>query len=349
MQTAITTFKKIILSLIFLTSGTGIALAQDSIPEPAAQKPIVKAPFESGYFIGDQTVALPPARTLELVIQHDFGTIQQHFTDLFGLWGGSNIRIGFNYTITKNLRVGFGTTKTKVLQDFNVKYILARQRQGGCPLTISFFGNVAINASNKSTLGNNTLPSGIDYASTIKDSSFRANLIKTQPATYTQAKTLAGNNPTDLATLFDYTFKSGYRFSYFAEFMFARRFCKEFSAQLGISYCHYNLVDQAEMAYNHVNGTYNDNISISGLGRIKVSPQSSLILSYSQAVFTYLNTAPWPNIGIGWEVSTSTHVFQVFLTAANGLIPQENLMYNHNNPYNGAILLGFNITRLWTF
>jgi hypothetical protein len=31
------------------------------------------------------------------------------------------------------------------------------------------------------------------------------------------------------------------------------------------------------------------------------------------------------------------------------LVPQQVMMYNYNNPYNGYILLGFNITRLWTF
>ena len=147
----------------------------------------------------------------------------------------------------------------------------------------------------------------------------------------------------------DETFKASYRFSYYLEFMFAHRFCKEFSAQVGVSWCHYNLVDQAEMANNHVNGMLNDNMSISLLGRYKISPQSSILLSYSQPFWTYTNTAPWPNFGLAWEISTSTHAFQVYMTAANNLVPQEVMMYNKNNPYLGAILFGFNITRLWTF
>ena len=131
--------------------------------------------------------------------------------------------------------------------------------------------------------------------------------------------------------------------------LIAHRFSKELSAQVGVSFVHYNLVDFAEMQNNHVNGMKNDNISISGIGRLKLTPQTSIIASYSQPLMTYLNTAPWPNAGLGVEISTSTHTFQIFLSAANGLVPQETIMYNHNNPYNGAILLGFNITRLWTF
>jgi len=104
------------------------------------------------------------------------------------------------------------------------------------------------------------------------------------------------------------------------------------------------------MSNNHVSKSLrNNNLNISGIGRIKVSPQTSVLLSYSQPVLTYLNTAPWPNFGVGVEISTSTHAFQIFLSSAQGLIPQETVMYNNNNPYNGGILLGFNITRLWTF
>ena len=85
--------KRLLLSFIFMMTGLGMVIAQDSIPEQPAQKPLVKAPFESGYFISDQTVALPPARTLELVLQHDFGTIQDHWSNFWGIWGASNIRV----------------------------------------------------------------------------------------------------------------------------------------------------------------------------------------------------------------------------------------------------------------
>ena len=86
--------KKFLFSLVFFLTGIGIVFAQDSIPAQT-KKPLVKAPFESGYFIDDQTVALPPAHSLQLVIQHRFGTIQNGFTDLAGIWGGSMASGGF--------------------------------------------------------------------------------------------------------------------------------------------------------------------------------------------------------------------------------------------------------------
>lgn len=379
------TMKRYLLGLIFLVCGTTSLIAQDTIPaeepEQAPTKQLAKAAFESGYFIADQTVTVYPAKTLEFVIQHDFGTIQDHWSNLWGIWGASNIRLAMSYTINKNLQVGFGTTKNKLLQDFNIKYVLARQYKGGFPVTITAYGNFAINASNKTTLGNNMIPD-MQYNSVVSDTAFATALtnqlntnkqVGVDYVTYNQAYGLNGSNETDMNTLFDYTYKKSYRFSYFLELMFAKRFCKEFSAQVGVSFLRYNLVDFATMTANHVGvqnmsyvpdqnsggdsvvytykhlGSINNNINISFLGRLKVSPQSSLLLSYSQSLMTYTNMAPWPNFGIAWEISTSTHAFQIFMTAANGLLPQEVAMYNNNNPYNGAILFGFNITRLWTF
>ncbi|MGA2822263.1 MAG: hypothetical protein ABSE72_01930, partial [Bacteroidales bacterium] len=66
--------KKFLFGLIFFFTSVGTVFAQDSIPA-ITKKTLVKAPFESGYFIDDQTVALPPAHSLQLIIQHRFGTI----------------------------------------------------------------------------------------------------------------------------------------------------------------------------------------------------------------------------------------------------------------------------------
>jgi len=291
--------KKLLFGLVFFFTGAGIVFAQDSVPAQTT-KPLVKAPFESGYFIDDQTVALPPAHSLQLIIQHRFGTIQNGWTDLAGIWGASNIRFGLDFTITKNILIGVGTTKNKRIQDLQLKYTFIRQRKNSFPFTMALYGNMGINCLNKSAFG------------------------------------------TD--------FKSRDRFSYYGELMIAKRFCKAFSAQVGIAWIHYNMVDSAvtKRAW-HVNSNYNDNLQISGIGRLKVSPQMSIIATYSQCIMTYLNRKPWPNAGLGIEVSTSTHAFQVFFAAAQGIVPQEVAFYNDNNPYNGVILIGFNITRLWTF
>jgi len=298
-KSIIVTVKTVLLCLVFLLSGEGIMFGQDSISGKKERKHLVKPAFESGYFIADQTVTIPHAKSLEFVIQHDFGTIQNGFTDLGGLWGSSNIHLGLNYTITNHLLIGIGTTKNQRIQNFQLKYTFARQRDGGFPLTIAYYMNFDINCTNKSNFGK-------DFTATD-------------------------------------------RFSYFHEFMFARKFGNRIALQLGLAWVHYNIVDSTMKETHNNSSLKNDNFNIAGIGRLKVTPQTSIILSYSQPVLTYLNTPPWPNFGLGVEISTSTHCFQIFVTSAQGLMPQETVMYNNNNPYNGGILFGFNITRLWSF
>ena len=207
--------------------------------------------------------------------------------------------------------VGFGTTKNYRLQDFQVKYTFLHQEKEGFPLTISVYEDLSINATNKSTYGTG------------------------------------------------YEFKD--RLSYFTQLMFARRFSNMFAGQLGLAYVHFNKVDKATDTT-----AMNDALSFSLLARIKVSPQSSFFLSYEQPIILNYdpafmvrypnnwmeipkNRSPYPNISLGWEGSTSTHAFQIYLSAAQGIVPAEVVMHNTNNFFNGFILVGFNLTRLWSF
>jgi len=305
------TIKKIILSILFFFSGLVIAFAQDATSDSAAavpaKKPLEKTPFESGIFMDYQTVSITPAHTLEFVLQHRFGTIQNKWTDIFGLWGASNIRLGLNFSITKDFVIGLGTTKNYMVQDLQWKYTFLHQRKGGFPLTIGYYGDLGLDARDRKAFG------------------------------------------------MDYTFAD--RFSWYHELMFARRFCKMFSMQLGLSYSHFNKVDSTSR---------NDVASFSLLGRLKVSPQSSITLAFEQPivlnydpafVVRYPNkwmtiqsgTKPYQNLSLGWEISTSTHAFQIFIAAANGIVPQYVTAGNTNNFWNGYILFGFNLTRLWSF
>lgn len=298
--------KKILICVIFLLAISGIGIAQEAEAVIKEKKPLTRAPFESGICMDEQTVMILPSKTLEFVLQHRFGTIQNGFEDLIGIWGASNIRMGLNYSILDNLVVGFGTTKNKRYQDLSVKYTFFHQRDKGFPLTISYYANIALNASDKSNFGR------------------------------------------------DYVFSD--RLSYYQQVMFARRFCRIFSMQMGFSFTHFNKVDSL---------LKNDAIAISALARLKVSPQTSIVMSYEvplvlgydtpfilkygQGAFYYSSITPLPNFGLGVEIATSTHAFHIYLAAAQGIIPQEIVMYNRNNMFNGQIILGFNMTRLWNF
>ena len=126
------------------------------------------------------------------------------------------------------------------------------------------------------------------------------------------------------------------------------------SAQIGPSYTHYNAVmweyQQPDGPYEHMK---NDTWGINAGVRLKVSSSLIVMLGYDQPLTQHPINQPKPSINVGVEIATSSHAFQVFVTNYDGIQPQENYMFNQNDfnypKEGGAWLIGFNITRLWSF
>lgn len=139
-------------------------------------------------------------------------------------------------------------------------------------------------------------------------------------------------------------FGDGYKFidrlSYFGQVIISRKFANWLSLQIHGSYTHYNLVE-----YN----TDNDKIGVGINGRIKFSPQSSILFQYDQPISVHGKSESKPNLGFGYEVSTFTHAFQIYVGTAQGIIQQDNYMFNQNDFTKGELMFGFTITRLWQF
>ncbi len=132
------------------------------------------------------------------------------------------------------------------------------------------------------------------------------------------------------------------RISYYNQLIIGRRFSRLFSIQLSFQHSHFNMVDTTT-----ISSIKHDNFGIGIAARVKISPQSSINFEYDQPLTTPSEIKP--NLSLGIEIATSAHVFQIFITNYNGIIPQENLSYNTNDFFKGDILIGFNITRLWGF
>jgi hypothetical protein len=131
-------------------------LAQEETPTAATEQEQpdnrpVKGWFDTDQLIDNQTPVTPTKGGLELVIHHRFGNIKQNkFDDIFGIYASSNIRMGFNYGITDKLMIGIGTEKDRKLQDLHWKYaILQQTRSGSVPFSLSYYGNVALDARDK--------------------------------------------------------------------------------------------------------------------------------------------------------------------------------------------------------
>ncbi len=126
----------------------GYFIVNESKPE--------RTPYASGYLIDNQTNVMAPAKSLELVIQHRFGTMENGISDLWGIFGAANTRLGLNYTITDWLQVGVGTAKVNKLQDIGLKINLLQQsRDKKVPLTVTYYGNLAIDARDEDNFGIN--------------------------------------------------------------------------------------------------------------------------------------------------------------------------------------------------
>lgn len=59
---------------------------------------------------------------------------------------------------------------------------------------------------------------------------------------------------------------------------------------------------------------------------------------------TYYNT-----MGIGWEIETGGHVFQMFLTNSSGIVEPQYFFHTATSWKDGGIRLGFNISRAFNF
>ena len=136
------------------------------------------------------------------------------------------------------------------------------------------------------------------------------------------------------------------RYSFFNQLIFAKRLSPNVSFQIAPSISHFNSVDEG----SEPGRTFMDDdmIAVSLGGRFKVSPQTAILFDYSQPLST-IDSDPEPGISLGVEFATSAHSFQIFLTNYKGIVPQQNYMKNHNDFFNGDVLIGFNITRNYNF
>ena len=280
-----------------------IAFAQETESDTVkiADKPQRDA-FESSFIIDNPTDVLYTKNTLEAVINHRMGLIDEGENDLLGIYGQANIRIGLSFTPHERVQVGFGTEKVHKYQDFNWKVALLRQtRSDRMPFNVSYYGNVVIDARKKENFA-------LDQ----------------------------------------------HRYSYFHQVIISRRFNNNLSLQIAPSISHFNVVPI---------GMENDVIGLAIGGRYKIgASQTAILFDYSQPFTDFTEDAanlnpvagldainPKAGFSIGVEFRTSSHAFQIYASNLKGIVSQDNYFYNTNDFFDGDILFGFTITRLYNF
>jgi Membrane bound beta barrel domain (DUF5777) len=316
-----------------------VAVEETAIP--SKPKP-VKNTFQSVWIIDNQTVMVPVKKTFEMDIQHRFGTVENGYEDFWGFFAPSNIRIGFSYVPVNKLNVGLGFTKTTAsiipgqsisnvagpLWDGSVKYSIITQTKGVYPVSVSYYGNLAI--------------------STKKDPNHDI---------YRDTNSI-GKKTTLLGLSTD-------RLTYFHQLIIARKITDKLSVQVAPSISHHNVVNgyftklndstlevKPDMKFDH--------FAIAFSARYKLTDVTSVMVNYDQPITKHVSNNPNPSLSFGLEFNTSSHSFQVFATNYFYLVPQINNLYNANSPFKytdaagskiegGKFLIGFNITRLWNY
>jgi hypothetical protein len=137
------------------------------------------------------------------------------------------------------------------------------------------------------------------------------------------------------------SFRQIHRLSYFTQLILARKINNVFSVEIAPSLAYFNSVQEnsdSTAAYKNLN------IGISAGARANVFGSHSVILEYDK-LLTKQNIAvqPKPNLSLGWEISTATHTFQIFVANYNQIINQRNLVFNTNDWRKCEWLIGFNI------
>lgn len=132
-----------ILLLTFLIAPF-ITFSQEKVKDSVVEKPERPA-FESSTLVDNQTNVLFSKNTLEVMMQHRFGLVDEE-NSLLGIYGAnSNIRIALSYALLDWVTVGYGITKKNRMSDFSLKVGLLQQtRSGSMPLSLTYFGNAGI-------------------------------------------------------------------------------------------------------------------------------------------------------------------------------------------------------------
>ncbi len=307
-----------IFGMLFLLCLQGFSLWAQEAEMVAEERKPVKNMFESIWIIDNQTVMVPFQNTLEFDIQHRFGLVENGYEDFWGLYAPSNIRLGFSYVPINNLMVGFGLTKQNLTWDFNAKYALLKQMTGGgSPVSITYFGNAAMDTRNESQF-----PNPDAFKSTDRWSFFNQIII--------------GRKISD-----KFSVQVSGSISHFNAVYPAKD--PETGAIQELDNDHFAIA---------IAGRY----KISTATSLMINYDQPLT-THASADFDSDETEPKPNLSFGVEFTTSAHQFQIFFGNYGSIVPQINNAYNTAWGFGNSDFalwdpewrIGFNMTRLWSY
>jgi hypothetical protein len=274
-----------------------------------AQEPVFQT-FKDSRIVNMQSVETLGKRKLDVRIGHRFGDLAGDnggWTTFFGLENATDVQIGAEYGFTDRFTAGLFRTKGA----------------GSLPSGQSGLRQV-LNLTGKYRLVQQTSDGGAPVTLSILG-----------VGSLSTAEKVEGNP--DIIQSFD---KFAHRMAYTIQVLAARKFSERFSLQLAPAYTHRNIV-----AFEDEN-----NIFSLGVGtRIQLSKVFGIIAD-ATFPFSDLRTSDngfYPAVGVGLEIETGGHVFQVNFTNATGIMETDYIPYTTSNWADGEFRLGFTVSRVF--
>lgn len=149
----------------------------------------------------------------------------------------------------------------------------------------------------------------------------------------------------------DVPYNNSDRVSYNNQLIIARKFSKNFSMEIVPTHVHFNLVS--------LRSEDNDIFSVGFAARQKITQQLGLSIEYIYQINPLSsslgqlgsNITIQDNqnvLSVGVDIETGGHVFQIFLTNSRGIADPYTIAQTPEQWKDGAIHLGFNISRVFT-
>ncbi|REJ80159.1 MAG: hypothetical protein DWQ44_13075 [Bacteroidetes bacterium] len=130
------------------------------------------------------------------------------------------------------------------------------------------------------------------------------------------------------------------RYSYAYQAIIGRKFSPSFSFQIAPWMVHYNLVEKSS--------DDNDMFGVAGMFRYKFSKRSAITMEYAYRFPGYSDKKYYDSMGIGYEIETGGHVFQIHFVNSFGLVENQFLPFTDTQWNDAGIRLGFNVSRVFT-
>lgn len=129
------------------------------------------------------------------------------------------------------------------------------------------------------------------------------------------------------------------RMAFYHELIIGRKFNEHFSLQMAPLFVHRNLTDSLKNP--------NDSYALAIGARYKLSNRVAIVADYTP-IFSGAVSGTHAPLGIGVDIETGGHVFQLHFTNATGMNEKAFLTDTHNNFFKGEIRFGFNLSRVFT-